>query len=335
MQRLTARLRVGPAAQPTLFRFAARHASTLFTHTTLARLPRCCPRPPAAAAAPRLLLARRLLSTRTKDPYQVLGVGRSATEKEIKAAYFRAAKKSHPDVDKSAGAAERFRDVSEAYDVLRDPGRRRAADAGDYSDSSGSSSSSSSSSSYGGGGGAAGGGSRGGGGGGASGYRRQRGWEDEMFRSVWSELGMADVDAYIDRVGIELNTAVSQAVSGNTAPAWAFAREHRALLVGTIVPITLLFRSPTASVFVLRLLGPAYALGRYLPPRMQWRIFSRLWVGSIIYLERVGTRLVDATSSAARSGGTPKDDDGKRNWGGGNKPKDDGGKRNWGGGKRT
>ena len=289
-----------------LFRLASRQASPLSTRSTLARLPRCCKGPPPAAAAPRQLLARRLLSTQSKDPYQVLGVSRNASEKEIKQAYFRAAKKNHPDVDKSAGAAERFREVSEAYDVLRDPSRRRAADAGDYSGGSRSSGggSSGSSSRYSGGGEASGGGSRAGGGG-ASGYRRQRGWEDEMFRNVWSELGMADVDAYIERVGIELNSAVSQAVRGNTAPAWAFAREHKALVIGTVVPITLLFRSPTASVFIFRLLGPALALGRFLPPRLQWRIFSRLWVGAILYTERVGTRLVDGASSAG-SGGKAK-----------------------------
>ena len=70
--------------------------------------------------------AQRHLSTGRQDHYATLGVSRTATAGEIKRAYFNAAKKTHPDVDKSAGAAERFRSVAEAFDVLRDPARRSA-----------------------------------------------------------------------------------------------------------------------------------------------------------------------------------------------------------------
>ena len=84
----------------------------------------------------------------------------------------------------------------------------------------------------------------------------------------------------------ELQTALAAATSGDARQAWRFAAEHRFLLVGTLVPLTLLFRSPGASVAIFRLLGPMYALGRFLPPKLQWRLFSRMWVGAILYLER-------------------------------------------------
>lgn len=60
-----------------------------------------------------------------------------------------------------------------------------------------------------------------------------------MFRNVWSDLGMAGIDTYI--VQMELQLAVSAATSGDARQAWQFASGHRFLLVGTIVPITLLF----------------------------------------------------------------------------------------------
>ncbi len=60
------------------------------------------------------------------DPYVVLGVRRQASPEEIARAYRRAARLTHPD---SGGAGpERFRLVSDAYEVLRDPGRRAGYD---------------------------------------------------------------------------------------------------------------------------------------------------------------------------------------------------------------
>lgn len=63
-----------------------------------------------------------------KDFYELLGISKSATEVEIKSAYRRLARKHHPDVDKSAGAADRFKEISEAYQVLSDPQKRKTYD---------------------------------------------------------------------------------------------------------------------------------------------------------------------------------------------------------------
>lgn len=63
-----------------------------------------------------------------RDYYEILGVKRDATLDQIKSAYRKLARKYHPDVNKAPDAAEKFREATEAYEVLSDPEKRRRYD---------------------------------------------------------------------------------------------------------------------------------------------------------------------------------------------------------------
>jgi curved DNA-binding protein len=63
-----------------------------------------------------------------KDYYKIMGVARDATQDDIKRAYRKLARKYHPDVSKEADAEARFKDLGEAYAVLKDPEKRAAYD---------------------------------------------------------------------------------------------------------------------------------------------------------------------------------------------------------------
>jgi curved DNA-binding protein len=63
-----------------------------------------------------------------KDYYQILGVPPGADADVIKTAYRKLARKFHPDVSKEKNAEERFKDINEAYEVLRDAAKRKAYD---------------------------------------------------------------------------------------------------------------------------------------------------------------------------------------------------------------
>jgi DnaJ-class molecular chaperone len=63
-----------------------------------------------------------------KDYYRTLGIKKGATDKEVKKAFRKLALKYHPDKTSEPDAEEKFRQIAEAYEVLRDPERRRQYD---------------------------------------------------------------------------------------------------------------------------------------------------------------------------------------------------------------
>lgn len=63
-----------------------------------------------------------------KDYYGILGVSRDASKEEIQRAYRKLARKLHPDINQEAGSEDRFKEVTEAYEVLKDPEKRAKYD---------------------------------------------------------------------------------------------------------------------------------------------------------------------------------------------------------------
>ncbi|NLL35971.1 MAG: DnaJ domain-containing protein [Fretibacterium sp.] len=69
------------------------------------------------------------VAVKYKDYYEILGVSRSATQDEVRKAYRKLAKKHHPDVSKEKDAEARYKEINEAYEVLKDPDKRARYDA--------------------------------------------------------------------------------------------------------------------------------------------------------------------------------------------------------------
>ena len=63
-----------------------------------------------------------------RDYYEILGIEKSASAKEIKSAYRKLAKQYHPDRNKQEGAESKFKEVQEAYEILSDERKKAAYD---------------------------------------------------------------------------------------------------------------------------------------------------------------------------------------------------------------
>jgi curved DNA-binding protein len=68
------------------------------------------------------------MAVKFRDYYEVLGIPRTATHEEIQRAFRKLARKYHPDVNKAASAEDKFKELNEAYEVLKDPDKRKKYD---------------------------------------------------------------------------------------------------------------------------------------------------------------------------------------------------------------
>ncbi|PUZ78113.1 hypothetical protein GQ55_1G427300 [Panicum hallii var. hallii] len=91
-------------------------------------LPLACAAPRHRGRAPRRHRGGSLVVWASADYYATLGVPRSATNKDIKAAYRKLARQYHPDVNKEPGATEKFKEISAAYEVLSDEKKKALYD---------------------------------------------------------------------------------------------------------------------------------------------------------------------------------------------------------------
>src|SRR5215471_9587528 len=88
----------------------------------------------AAQPAPRVTRGREVgmkipAMSQTRDYYEILGVSRQASQKDVQSAFRKLARKLHPDVNPGDQAAERrFKELSEAHEVLSDPEKRKLYD---------------------------------------------------------------------------------------------------------------------------------------------------------------------------------------------------------------
>jgi len=151
------------------------------------------------------------------DPYKILNVSRYADLKEIKLAYFREAKKHHPDLNPNdLKAKERFQRVAWAYEILSDPKKRQHYDATGKDPNQGRSQSSASS---------------------AEDIFNTIFQDAEVIREAWKNYMddfLNDIDDAVDAVKF----------NNNWKPALKLVNDRKAVILGVVVPVAALLRFP-------------------------------------------------------------------------------------------
>ncbi|OQR92066.1 hypothetical protein ACHHYP_04102 [Achlya hypogyna] len=171
---------------------------------------------------------RYIFSTNARsDPYKLLNVPRTATAKDIKLAYFREAKKVHPDLNPNDQQATRkFRELTEAYEVLSDPTRRAEADSGADKASS------------------------------------SRFWQqhtephhdEQVFSSVLDDATIVKdaFQLYVRDLHAEFVFARDAAARGEWRSVWRVVRERKGLIFGIVMPVALFVRFPAVIPWIGR-----------------------------------------------------------------------------------
>lgn len=180
----------------------------------------------------------RLLSSwqkKNESPYEILSVNRHATAKEIKLAYFREAKKHHPDLNPNdTKAKERFQKVAAAYEILSDESKRKTYDT----------TGSTGNNSYGGAGG-----------------NNQYGAEysskqaEDIFNTVKEDIDVVTdaFQSYTAEIKDEVMHAVECVKIRDWKGLYEVANENKTVIFGVVVPTMLFLRYPPAAMAILRL----------------------------------------------------------------------------------
>lgn len=186
-------------------------------------------------------LCSRKFSTFNDNPYSILGISSYASDDEIKKAFYKEAKKYHPDLNKKA-SPEKFKKIAWAYEILSDPTKRAKYDM------TGSTSS--------------------------SGQSMRYSTAEETFNKVFQDLG---VSQYFKQVTDDLSTSVHAARHGDYSLLWDFTKERKVLLGSLVLPFVVMARFPgAASVGFRFLIAASVGIMRVIPPHVAFRIFKNM-----------------------------------------------------------
>ncbi|GBG33480.1 DnaJ family protein [Hondaea fermentalgiana] len=187
------------------------------------------------------------------DLYEILETNRSASQQEIKKAYFKLAKRYHPDINPDDPNAQKmFHRIAAAYEVLGNAEKRHVYDMTGHHDNQQRFNQN------------------------ASAAPGSDDFADQIFHKVWQDLGLKE---YVEVVSSEASTAWEAARHGDFSFAKEFARERKGLILSAIVPLAIMLRFPGMLSTALRLLSVgALVFLRNIPPELAWRLMRNVWL---------------------------------------------------------
>lgn len=183
-------------------------------------------------------------------PYEILNVSRNATQKDIKMAYFKEAKKNHPDLNPNDSQAKiKFQIIADAYSILSDTSRKREYDT--YGrvrgyDNFGKASKNTSYQSYNG---------QSGNDYGNNNYYSYHESAEDVFKRVQEDVDIIReaFQEYTDEMKSEFSYAMDCASRGDWAEVWNLAKTYKGVFFGVVFPAIIFLRFPALIAVAMRL----------------------------------------------------------------------------------
>eukprot|EP00397_Hematodinium_sp_SG-2012_P040370 GEMP01044217.1.p1 GENE.GEMP01044217.1~~GEMP01044217.1.p1 ORF type:complete len:363 (+),score=93.98 GEMP01044217.1:478-1566(+) len=203
-----------------------------------------------------------------RNPYEVLGVAPTATAEDIKKAYFRKAKETHPDIRGPATKAA-FQAIGEAYHVVGDEARRAAFDRGDFHTPDAQQNAYNT-------------------------YPSDGVDASALFKQVWEDLGFGSLQGYWTGLAEEAKEAVRETQRiGSPGPLVELANNRKGFIFGVVAPLAMVLRFPHLVMVALRI-GGVFLLyvGEILSknPYLRRRVQEALWRRFMQYEQRARSR---------------------------------------------
>jgi hypothetical protein len=181
---------------------------------------------------PHLLMIRTYWRAK-RSPYDILGVSKSATAKEIKMAFYREAKKYHPDLHPNDPQTKaKFQEIAAAYELLSDDSKRRMYDSTGFTGESGAGNYETHNSAW------------------------QEKHAEDIFNSVQADFDVIReaLQSYGEEVRDEINYTVDSLQRGDWKEVLEIAKNHKILLGAVVLPTFLLLRYPPLVFAAVRLI---------------------------------------------------------------------------------
>jgi len=243
---------------------------------------------------------------RPMDPYKVLGIANRSSDGEIKKAFYKAAKKHHPDLNPGdAHAKRKFQEVTAAYEMLRDPNKRAAYDANPAQEQERQQAQQRQ-------------------------QQEQHGaqygqYQQQQAQQTWntattdSEVLAEALTEFVEDLTEDVSDAFKDAAKGDWSSMGDMVNRRAGLIAGVVIPLFIVLRFPGLVLIALRFIPGAFIFMTRGNPQLLIGLFRMAWSATIAAAKTAREATKQSRKARLKTHGRARQRTTKRRGGGGRK----------------